>query len=378
MNDSSLYISREVNLMYDNLKHNGIHSKKNKSIRGSWGKETFHEASKKLRQPIEPNDYITMKPSVFGCSILIQNLPNQIRNTQELDQFMQQYRSCIDIGEVFVNEQQKTGYVDGYNLETTDFFKEQIEQDLQTLHPMAKVRLRREKNVVWVKGFGVFTTNETLFRAFSVFGHVTRARVAVNPASRKSKRWGRVEFADRFVASKCVEMCQKEPFIIDNTCAPVIVEPWRHSDWILGHKEDLQNPHQMPGHLWQGKWVEPHFVDEYIPLEFEFAKRFRELREREAAELKQVKTMIGEYRRAIINAWMKDREKLQPQMMHPHIYNPAIAQQISWPIPVQFGYDGEPSKDKKENLETGRPKQGNSIFMGTILHSTKCDLSQRQ
>ena len=70
-------------------------------------------------------------------------------------------------------------------------------------------------------------TNELLYKAFSIFGHIEKAKVIPNSSNSPNKLCeGVVEFDKRQFAEEAIAVCRDYPFVLTASVIPVIVEPF--------------------------------------------------------------------------------------------------------------------------------------------------------
>eukprot|EP00798_Chlamydomonas_sp_ICE-L_P014805 gene14805-20860_t len=103
------------------------------------------------------------------------------------------------------------------------------------------VKWSNSQRVLYVGNLHESITNETLQAAFSQFGEISKAIVVMDPQSNSSKCYGFVMFANKREASKAIQRCSQEPFMIGSSFKPVKVEWARIEDTSTGYSDEIRH-----------------------------------------------------------------------------------------------------------------------------------------
>jgi len=187
-----------------------------------------------------------------------------------------------------------TGIVDADSLETAELLEDTFNG--QNLFDRAlKVKILGHRAKIWVGKLSSAVTNESLSKAFNIFGTVSRAIVCTD-STNKSKGWGFVEFDSHTSAKQAVEDCIEKSFLLTKLGPPVTVEFWNHTDETYGIEFiELSKGQQQIS-------VQPRF-SEHHSVEEKFAKHWKEL-------FKEEKKLKDEFKKKLM---IKRKDLLQKQ-----------------------------------------------------------------
>jgi len=144
-----------------------------------------------------------------------------------------------EVNDVFVNTEKRFAFVKFDYKANADRFR--IAEDGKEIgdHRNLKIRNCSNNAAVKVKNLGPMISNELLYKAFSVFGHVESALVVMDEKGMKSKGEGIVEYGNKHHAVEAINACRDSPFVLTRSLIPVIVEPYEGVDSIEGLPESM-------------------------------------------------------------------------------------------------------------------------------------------
>eukprot|EP00033_Pygsuia_biforma_P002364 GCRY01002615.1.p1 GENE.GCRY01002615.1~~GCRY01002615.1.p1 ORF type:complete len:423 (+),score=45.35 GCRY01002615.1:150-1418(+) len=185
------------------------------------------------------------------------------------------------------------------------------------------IRIATSNSCVWVGNISQLVSDELLKDAFSQFGDILSAHIAIDGAGHHLG-YGFVDFVKRHDALTCIKSCEEFPFLLTQSPKPVRVELERHTLVEEGYPEsrftkttryrtaELQTPPRFA----KPQTLEHHFAKKYAELHHEQEKEKTLLKKKFQAELIALEEEQKEYyRREEEKLKLREEEKrLQEQV----------------------------------------------------------------
>jgi proline- and glutamine-rich splicing factor len=228
------------------------------------------------------------------CRLFVGNVSHEIQE----EEFKKMFEPFGEVSEVYVNGAKGFGFIKMDTRANAENARTSLDCTVLKGHTI-RVRFASHGAALRIKNLSPMVSNELLEYAFSMFGEIERAVVAVDDRGRPTGE-GVVEFARKNKATLALKRCQEECFLITNSPRPVIVEPQDQRDDDDGLPEKIL-PRNSP-QFFKERDAGPRFAMRNS-FEYEFGQRWKELYDLEKQKRDTLEREIQE-----------DRERLEEQM----------------------------------------------------------------
>ncbi|XP_076382343.1 hrp65 protein isoform X1 [Megalopta genalis] len=262
--------------------------------------------------------------------LYIGNFTNDVTE-EEIKQMFQQYG---EISDLFLNKEKNFAFLRMDYRVNAEKAKDELNGTMCKGRAV-RVRSAPVSSTIKVKDLTVWTSNELLGRAFSVFGEIERAVVIVDDRGRTTGE-GIVVFCRKQSAQLALRKCTEECYFITASLRPVVVELFEQQDDVDGFPDKIL-PRKHP-EFFKARDIGPRFA-QLGSFEHEYGTR-----------LKQLHEVYKQKKEALNREMAMEEEKLEAQMEFEH-----------------YEYETEVLRDQLRMREANRERQ-----------KRECEMKERQ